>query len=454
MPRRASPATSSRRCRPRPPKRASRSSGYSTISSGSSFRPRRTGTIRASSPTSRPARRRWRSRPRRLPRRSTSKRCSGARRPPRPSSRKSRCAGSAGCSGCRRIGRHHLRHRVDSGLYGAGGRARIARPRDSRTRHGRAQRCRRCACTSPDETHSHVEKAAIALGVGRENVVRVPCDERSACVPKRCDAAIERRSSRTGCGRWQSSRPSARRRRPRSIRSRRSPRSRAEHGVWLHVDAAYAGIAAIVPEFRSLLDGRRARRFARRQSAQVDVRSDGLSVLFVKDESIGSPRVQPRPRVSDDAGNRRRQLHGLRTAARAALSRAQAVVRACATSAPRAFETKLRGHIALAQEFAAWVRRRAAAGRSLAPHPLSVVCFRYAPPGCRRGSARSAQRRDHARRQCHRRDLPLAHKIDGSYAIRLAIGNLRTQRADVETAWEILRREAATLTPDRQTRRR
>ena len=40
----------------------------------------------------------------------------------------------------------------------------------------------------------------------------------------------------------------ARRRRPRSIRSARSPRSRGEHGLWLHVDAAMAGSAMILPE--------------------------------------------------------------------------------------------------------------------------------------------------------------------------------------------------------------
>ena len=50
----------------------------------------------------------------------------------------------------------------------------------------------------------------------------------------------------------------------------------AEAGVWLHVDAAYAGAAAVCPEFRWCLDGRRARRLDRRQPAQVAVHADGL----------------------------------------------------------------------------------------------------------------------------------------------------------------------------------
>ena len=38
-------------------------------------------------------------------------------------------------------------------------------------------------------------------------------------------------------------------------------------------------------------------------------------------------------------------------------------------------------------------------------------------------------------------------KLDGTYSLRLAIGNMRTERADVERAWEILRREASRLEP-------
>ena len=69
------------------------------------------------------------------------------------------------------------------------------------------------------ETHSHVEKAAIALGVGQENVVRVPCDDAYRMRPDLLRAAIEVRSNARECGRSPSSRRWERRRRRRSIRS-------------------------------------------------------------------------------------------------------------------------------------------------------------------------------------------------------------------------------------------
>jgi aromatic-L-amino-acid decarboxylase len=103
---------------------------------------------------------------------------------------------------------------------------------------------------------------------------------------------------------------------------------------------------------------------------------------------------------------------------------------------------RLRGHIALAQEFAQWVRAEPH-WEILAPHPLSVVCFRYAPPGSDEAQleARNAAILEAVNATG---DVFLSHtKINGRYALRLAIGNLRTQRSDVELAWDLLKRATA-----------
>ena len=103
---------------------------------------------------------------------------------------------------------------------------------------------------------------------------------------------------------------------------------------------------------------------------------------------------------------------------------------------------RLRAHIALAQAFASWVRADPA-WEILAPHPLSVVCFRY------RGGDPATIDADNER-LLHAvnatGELFISHtKICGAFALRLAIGNLRTQRSDVELAWSVLRREAAAV---------
>ena len=82
----------------------------------------------------------------------------------------------------------------------------------------------------------------------------------------------------------------------------------------------------------------------------------------------------------------RAQLHGLRLAARPPLPRAQAVVRAAHLRRAAASQALLRAHIALAQELAGWVAAEPGWEVS-APHPLSVVCFRYVPGATADGAA-------------------------------------------------------------------
>lgn len=99
---------------------------------------------------------------------------------------------------------------------------------------------------------------------------------------------------------------------------------------------------------------------------------------------------------------------------------------------------RLRGHIALAQEFAQWVQDEPD-WEILAPHPFSVVCFRYAPQGLspEQIDERNAQLLEAANATG---EIFISHtKIAGRFALRLAIGNLRTTRDDVAAAWRILR---------------
>jgi aromatic-L-amino-acid decarboxylase len=99
---------------------------------------------------------------------------------------------------------------------------------------------------------------------------------------------------------------------------------------------------------------------------------------------------------------------------------------------------RLRGHVALAQGFAGWVEGEPG-WEILAPHPLSVVCFRHAPPGLD-GEALDAHNTAlvdavNASGQA----FLSTTRLHGRVAIRVAIGNERTTEADVAALWELLR---------------
>ncbi len=289
------------------------------------------------------------------------------------------------------------------------------------------------------ETHSHVEKAAIALGVGQRNVVRVPCDDAfrmragalRECIEADRKAGMQPLAIVATVGTTSTT----------SVDPVREIAAVArEHGVWLHVDAAYAGIAAIVPEFRGLLDGvELADSLVVNPHKWMFVPMD-LSVLFLKDESVvrRAFSLVPEYLSTPEADAVNYMDYGLQLGRRFRALKLWFVLRHLGAEGIRA---KLRGHIALAQEFAAWVRAEPD-WEVLAPHPLSVVCFRYARPGLDEAALESLNASImHAVNASG--EVFISHtKIDGRYAIRLAIGNLRTQRADVEHAWAILNREA------------
>jgi aromatic-L-amino-acid decarboxylase len=105
-----------------------------------------------------------------------------------------------------------------------------------------------------EHTHSHIEKACIALGIGRENVVRVDCDAQFRMIPEnlaqRIDADIAA-GMRPMCVAATAGTTSTTSRDPLEAIAEVA----RERGVWFHVDAAYAGVAAIMPEFRWVLKG-------------------------------------------------------------------------------------------------------------------------------------------------------------------------------------------------------
>ena len=109
-------------------------------------------------------------------------------------------------------------------------------------------------------------------------------------------------------------------------------------------------------------------------------------------------------------------------------------------------------HIELAQEFASWIDADPEFER-LAPVPFSTVCFRYRPAALRDGTDAGSisERLDALNARLITAvngtgEVFLSHtKLGGRYTIRMAIGNLRTERRHIERAWQLLRREAAAL---------
>jgi aromatic-L-amino-acid decarboxylase len=292
-------------------------------------------------------------------------------------------------------------------------------------------------------THSHIEKAAIALGIGRQNVVAVRCDEEFRMDPEALDAAI--RTDRTAGMQPMAIVATVGTTSTTSIDPvERIADVAKAHGVWLHVDAAYAGIAALLPECRWMMEGvERADSLVVNPHKWMFIPMD-LSVLFLRHEATvrRAFSLVPEYLSTTDGDVRNYMDYGIQLGRRFRALKLWFVLRHMGA---RGIRERLREHIALAQRFAGWVREEGGWDVT-APHPLSVVCFRYHPDGV--DDEAELERLNAALLEAVNAtgEMFISHtKIDGIYTLRLAIGNVRTREADVIAAWDILREQASAL---------
>jgi aromatic-L-amino-acid decarboxylase len=206
----------------------------------------------------------------------------------------------------------------------------------------------------------------------------------------------------------------------------------AEAGAWLHVDAAYAGSAAVCPEHRWALAGcERADSLVVNPHKWLFTPID-CSCLYTSrpaDLRAAFSLVPEYLRSEDDATNL--MDYGPALGRRFRALKLWAVLRCYGREGLQAL---IREHVRLAGLFESWVRDEP--GWELrAPRPFSVVCFRR--------EASDDENLAVLERVNASGEAFLSHTaLNGRVALRLAVGNLRTSEADVRRAWEALRRAA------------
>lgn len=280
-----------------------------------------------------------------------------------------------------------------------------------------------------DQAHSSIDKAAVAAGIGLANVRHLPCDERFRMRPEALDAAIraDRHAGRT----------------PVMVTATIGTTSStsvdpveaiaevcAAHGTWLHVDAAYAGPAASLPELHPLFRGwERADSIVLNPHKWLMTPVD-CSVLLVRDREAfrASLAVTPEYLRSEVAARNLSDV-GLPLGRRFRALKLWFLFRWYGADGLRAI---LRRHVEMAGAFLAWVERDPRF-EPAAPAPFGTVCFRAVPPGGR--DAEDAWNRRLLETVNARGRVFLSHTVlDGRYTLRLAIGSAWVREEDVAAA--------------------
>ena len=205
----------------------------------------------------------------------------------------------------------------------------------------------------------------------------------------------------------------------------------AEAGVWLHVDAAYAGSAAICPELRWCLDGcEGADSVVVNPHKWLFTPMDCSALWTRRPEALHRAFSLVPDYLAATADAVDLKDYGPALGRRFRALKLWTVLRMYGAEGLRAL---IREHVRLAQLFASWVETDPN-WELAAPHDFSTVCFRH----------RTADNDDLARRATATGEIFVATtKLRGVPTIRLAIGNARTTEGDVRRAWEVLR-ECAT----------
>ena len=206
-----------------------------------------------------------------------------------------------------------------------------------------------------------------------------------------------------------------------------------ESGVWLHVDAAYAGAAAVCPELRDRFAGwERADSVVVNPHKWLGLPTD-CSTLWTRRPDVFRDAFSLVPeylRVAEDVASLSEYTQVLGRRFRAL--KLWAVLRCYGRSG---LQERIREHVRLAALFEEWVRADPA-WEVVAPRPFSVVCFRLR--GSDEDNARLLERVNASG------EIFISHtRLADRYTLRLAIGSFRTTEDDVRLAWDVLRREAA-----------
>ena len=296
-------------------------------------------------------------------------------------------------------------------------------------------------------SHSSIDKAAITLGLGHENVVHVPVD-----AEHRMDAGALARLVEADVARgWIPLAAVATVGTTSTTSVDPVPAVAAvcrAHGMWLHVDGAYGGVAGLVPEMRHLLDGVDGADSLVVNPHKWLFTPVDCSAFFTRRPDVLKRAFSLVPEylvtTAPDAVVNYMD-YGVQLGHRFRALKLWMVIRAFGTEG---LAERIRHHCAMARDFAAWVDADPDWER-LAPVPMSVVCFRWAPAGTSEAERDAANARLLEQVNASGR-VYLSHtKLDGRYTIRLAIGNLRTEHRHVAEAWRILRDVAASATGER-----
>lgn len=294
------------------------------------------------------------------------------------------------------------------------------------------------------ETHSSIEKDVKIAGFGRKNLRKIDCDDEFAMKPGKLEEALRRdleNGNKPACvvatiGTTGSTAIDP-------LHEIADICSRYE--VFLHVDAAYAGTALLLPDMRRMIEGiEQVDSFVFNPHKWMFTNFD-CSAFYVKDEALLVKTFEITPeylKTPEDERVKNYRDWGIQLGRRFRALKLWFVIR---NFGVEGLQNKIRKHIALAQKHKETIEKDDNF-ELLAPVPLNTLCFRFHPSNIDDEKKLNELNSMLLDKVNNSGELFITHtKLDGKFTLRMVIGNANVEQRHVEEAWQLIKDKASLL---------
>jgi len=289
-----------------------------------------------------------------------------------------------------------------------------------------------------EHAHSSIDKGALTLGIGLEGIRKIPVDKDFKMITKKLGEAINEDRKKG----WL----------PFCVVATVGTTSTTSidpvpeiaeickrEKIWLHVDAAHAGVTAILPEMKNILDGvENADSLVVNPHKWMFIPID-LSVLYTKHKDIlkrAFSLVAEYLKTSHDSEVENYMDYGIQLGRRFRSLKLWFVIRYFGVEG---IQNILREHLRLGKLFAGWIDEHPQFER-MAPTPFSTTCFRV-NPGNMDEKKLDALNEKLMNKINESGKLFITHtKLNDKFVIRLVVSGIRTKEEHVINAWDLIQK--------------
>lgn len=288
-----------------------------------------------------------------------------------------------------------------------------------------------------EHAHSSIEKGAVTLGIGLEGIRKIPVNEKFEMISKELERFVEEDLSNG----WK----------PFCVVATVGTTSTTSvdpvepiaeickrHNLWLHIDAAYAGVVAMIPEMKWVTKGWKSADSIVINPHKWMFTPMDLSVYFTSKPDILKRAFSLVPeylKTKQDDEVENLMDYGIQLGRRFRSLKLWFIIRYFGVDG---LAERIKQHIELAKEFAEWIKKENDF-ELMAPVPFSTICFRVNPKN-KTEQQLNELNEDLLDKINSSGKLFLSHtKLNGKFVTRLTIGSIRHERRHIEEAWDLIK---------------